>query len=168
MWKYQCKKHLMVLLVSFAAGAVLFGLMGYQRDYIVSLMQQSIPAEMVGELVKADYMYYLIGGLTISGLANGVMLLSYAMQRFNVPFILIMVLFFMGGFTIVELIGTVTVLPALVVCLYGMLSIPNRGKRREFAKENVTSVAEVERVYRLHHAYLSEYEALGKRPGALI
>ena len=34
MWKYQCKKHLMVLLVSFAAGAVLFGLMGYQRDYI--------------------------------------------------------------------------------------------------------------------------------------
>ena len=81
MWKYQCKKHLVVLLVSFAAGAVLFGFMGYQREYIVSLMQQSIPAEMAGELVKADYMYYLIGGLTISGLANGVMLLSYAMQR---------------------------------------------------------------------------------------
>ena len=69
MWKYQCKKHLVVLLVSFAAGAVLFGFMGYQREYIVSLMQQSIPAEMAGELVKADYMYYLIGGLTISGLA---------------------------------------------------------------------------------------------------
>ena len=27
----------------------------------------------------------------------------------------------------------------------------------------MTSVAEVERVYRLHHAYLSEYEALGKK-----
>ena len=94
MWKYQCKKHLVVLLVSFAAGAVLFGFMGYQREYIVSLMQQSIPAEMAGELVKADYMYYLIGGLTISGLANGVMLLSYAMQRFNVPFILIICLLY--------------------------------------------------------------------------
>ena len=27
MWNYQCKKHLVVLLVSFAAGAVLFGFM---------------------------------------------------------------------------------------------------------------------------------------------
>lgn len=163
MWKYQCKKHVMVILVSFVAGAVLFGLMGYQREYLTSLLRQSVPAEMAGELIKAEYMYYLIGGLTISGLANGLMLLTYVMQRFNIPFILMFFLFFAGGFTIIEMIGALTVIPAIAVCIFGMLTIPNRGKRREFAKENVTSVAEVERVYRLHHQYLDAYEELGKK-----
>ena len=42
----------MVILVSFVAGAVLFGLMGYQREYLTSLLRQSVPAEMAGELIK--------------------------------------------------------------------------------------------------------------------
>lgn len=163
MWKYQCKKHLVILLLTLVFGAVLFGPMAYQREYIDTLIRQSVPVEMAAEFMKTEWVYYLLGALTISGLANGLMILTYVVQRFHIPFFIVFFLLMLGGIPIIEMIGTICVIPAIFVCIYGMLTIPNRGKRKEFVKDKVTNVAEVERVYRLHHAYLSEYESLGKK-----
>lgn len=163
MWKYQCKRHLLILLGSFVIGAVLFGVFGYERSLITAAIKQSVPAELLGDMLQQGYIYYLVGGFAISGLLNGLLLMTYAMQRYNIPFIALFLVFLFGGSLIIESLGALLVIPAIIVCIYGMLTIPNRGQHKEFAKDKVSSVQEVERVYRLHHAYLSEYEDMGKK-----
>ncbi len=163
MWKYQCKKHLLIVLGSFAAGAILFGIMGYQRDLLVSMMKDMLPSAAAAEMMKQDYLYYLIGGFTLAGMANGIMLMMYVLQKYQIPFMVVFFIFFMGGFTVIEMIGFICLIPAVFVCIYGMLTIPNRGKRKTLDGNKMYTVQEIERVYRLHHEYLPEFESLGKK-----
>lgn len=159
MWKYQCKKHLGILAVTFVVGAILFGAMGYQRELMEVYLKQYQVEEAVSQI---PYFYYLLGGLTVSSIANGLLILTYVIQRFNIPFFAIILVMFVA-FQVIGLVGIILWIPAIVVCIYGWLTIPNRGKHRELSKESVTTVAEVERVYRLHHRYLDEYEEMGKK-----
>lgn len=57
MWKFQCKKHLLIVLGSFVVGAILFGVMSYQRDLLVSMMREMLPAEAAAEMMKQEYIY---------------------------------------------------------------------------------------------------------------
>lgn len=164
MWKYQCKRHLGILLVAFIAGAILMGAMGYEKELVLTTAEQwGFDAKMLSN----SYIYYAIGGISFAGIANGLMLSMYAIQKFNLPFI-----FALLGITLLSSviagIGIATLLPAVVIALYGWITIPNRGKHKELSKNSITSVAEVERVYRLHHTYLNEYEELGKKAWSSI
>ena len=163
MWKFQCKKHLLIVLGSFVVGAILFGVMSYQRDLLVSMMREMLPTEAAAEMMKQEYIYYLIGGITLAGMANGILLMMYVLQKYQVSFMVVFFIFFLGGFTIIEMLGFVLLIPAIFVCLYGMLTIPNRGKRKNLEGNKTYTVQEIERVYRLHHEYLPEYEELGKK-----
>lgn len=159
MWKYQCKKHLGILGVTFVIGAILFGAMGYQRELLELYVRQYNMQDVVAQV---PYIYYLAGGLTVSAIANGLLILTYLIQKFNVPFFAVILVMFVA-FEVIAVAGMLLLLPAIIICIIGWMTIPNRGKHKELSKDSVTTVAEVERVYRLHHSYLNEYEEMGKK-----
>ncbi|MEG2800880.1 MAG: hypothetical protein RR890_03070 [Longicatena sp.] len=159
MWKFQCKKQLGVILVGFIFGAILFGAFGYQRELILDLMNKMSMAQ----LSKEAYIPYLLGGITIAGAVNGFMLTMYFIQRFNINYMFVIIIFFFGGFSFIAPIGAILLLPTVAVCIFGWLTIPNRGNHKALEKNEVTSVAEVERVYRLHHRYVNDYDDLAKK-----
>lgn len=161
MWKYQCKKHLGFILGGAILGAIFFGYFGYSQSAIKDTAEMMNTPEIM-ELAKISYMPYLIGAIAGAGAANGLLLTTYLIQRFNISFFIMYILIF-ALFSVISAVGIVLLLPAVVVCIYGWLTIPNRSSRSNMKKNTVSSVAEVERVYRLHHTYLSEYEDLAKK-----
>lgn len=165
MWKYQCKKHLLLVLGGMVVGLFLFHDMSTAA--ITSVMTQmsetvSIDKEVIAMMYSKEMVYFmsvLYGG----GLVNAILLLYYALQRFN-PWILLLGMMLFGSlFTYVLAIGILGVIPSIIVCIYGMLTIPNRGKHKMFEKSQLTTVSEIERVYRLHHNYIDSYEEMAKK-----
>lgn len=160
MWKFQCKKHLAVITAAFVIGAVAFGFFGYQKEFITEILvgQMKMP-----ELTKIAYLPYLMGGFAVAGAVNGFLLTMQFIQRYNINFIFVFILIFLGGISFIAPLGCLLLIPTVVVCIYGWLTMPNRGNHKAFAKNTVSSVAEVERVYRLHHKYLDGYEDMAKK-----
>ena len=158
MWKYQCKRHLLLLFGAAIFGAVIFGLLGYSED----ALQQAAEMANFEEILEIPYLEYIVGAIFGAGAANGMLLLTYIVQRYHMSFWFVyLIVFFL--FSPMAAIGTLVLIPTIFVCIYGWLTIPNRSEHKNLKKNKVNSVAEVERVYRLHHKYLSEYEDLAKK-----
>ena len=81
MWKYQCKRHLLSLLIGAAVGMLLFGGIIDEEliDEVVKL--NWMPEETVRTLLS---MPWLIGAVIGASALNGVLLLVYLVQKFNV------------------------------------------------------------------------------------
>lgn len=165
MWKYQCKRHLIAVLIGMVVGLFVF------HDISKAMIPQSIAqlAEMgfnsaeLTATMKNDTMIYVMSMLFGGGMINTFLLIYYLMQRFN-PLVLFLAMIFINPVVdIALLVGVIGLIPAIIVCIYGILTTPNRGKHKQFEKVQVSSVSEIERVYRLHHAYLDEYEGMAKR-----
>lgn len=165
MWKYQCKRHLIAVLIGMVVGLFVF------HDISKALIPQSIAqlAEMgfnsaeLTATMKNDTMIYVMSMLFGGGMINTFLLIYYLMQRFN-PLVLFLAMIFINPVVDIALaVGVIGLIPAIIVCIYGILTTPNRGKHKQFEKIQVSSVSEIERVYRLHHAYLDEYEGMAKR-----
>lgn len=165
MWKYQCKRHLIAVLIGMAVGLFVFHDISKTMivDVIAQLGEQGITdAEMIATM-KSDTMIYVMSMLCGGGMVNTFLLIYYLMQRFN-PLVLFLAMIFINPVVDIAMaIGVIGLIPAIFVCIYGILTTPNRGKHKQFEKNQVTSVTEIERVYRLHHTYLDEYEGLAKR-----
>lgn len=158
MWKFQCKKHMGVLLTTAIFGAVMFGFFGYAQVYVKQVAEISNQPELLTNPVLP----YLIGAVIGAGAGNGLMILTYLMQRFNITFIF-MYLIIMLAITPMVIVGMVLLIPSIVVCAYGWFTIPNREKRNNMKRSSISTVAEIERVYRLHHTYHEEYEEVAKK-----
>ena len=139
-------------------GALVFGALGWQREGLLATLEMVTSDKAI---LQDPMTPYLMGALAIGGLVNGLMLMFQLMQRFNINYFIFMMIFFLASELII-LAGMVLLLPAFVVCIYGWLTVPNRGKKRMLDKNTVTSVQEVERVYRLHHHYDETCEIYGK------
>ena len=99
MWKYQCKRHLLSLLIGAAVGMLLFGGIIDEEliDEVVKL--NWMPEETVRTLLS---MPWLIGAVIGASALNGVLLLVYLVQKFNVsPMVLFLLFFLMPIFTII-------------------------------------------------------------------
>ena len=158
MWKYECKRHLLYMTTGVIIGALVFGALGWQREGLLATLEMVTSDKAI---LQDPMTPYLMGALAIGGLVNGLMLMFQLMQRFNINYFIFMMIFFLASELII-LAGMVLLLPAFVVCIYGWLTVPNRGKKRMLDKNTVTSVQEVERVYRLHHHYDETCEIYGK------
>ena len=124
MWKYQCKRHLLSLLIGAAVGMLLFGGIIDEEliDEVVKL--NWMPEETVRTLLS---MPWLIGAVIGASALNGVLLLVYLVQKFNVsPMVLFLLFFLMPIFTIIMAIGMILLIPTIVVCIYGMSAIRPR------------------------------------------
>lgn len=165
MWKYQCKRHLIAVLIGMVVGLILFHDISKTMiiDVLAQVQAQGVNDPEMVAIMKSDTMIYVMSMLCGGGMINTFLLIYYLMQRFN-PLVLFLAMIFINPVVDIALaIGVLGLIPAIIVCIYGILTTPNRGKHKQFEKNQVTSVSEIERVYRLHHAYMDEYEDMAKR-----
>lgn len=156
MWKFQCKKCLMLIGAAFIIGALVFNSGGKQGILQVrELLDNS-------SLLSEAYWPYVIAGIQIAGLANGVIIILFIFQKFNLPFFMVFLLIYLLNPYIV-LVGTYALIPMVAVYIFGWITMPNRANHKNFAKGASSSVAEVERVFRLHHEYDAQYESLADK-----
>ena len=106
------------------------------------------------------WILYMGDGLLISGIINVIYIGQYLTVRFNIsPWIVMCIIFFLPEYMIY--IGTILVIPAFIVCIYGMLSLRSSisKERREF---NFSSDDELVRMYKIHHKLDESYKELAK------
>ena len=106
------------------------------------------------------WILYLGDALLISGIINIIYIGQYVTARFNIsPWIIMFLIFFLPEYMIY--IGTLLVIPAFIVCIYGMLSLRSSisKERREF---NFSNDDELVRMYKIHHNLDESYKELAK------
>ena len=106
------------------------------------------------------WILYLGDALLISGIINIIYIGQYVTARFNIsPWIVMCLIFFLPEYMIY--IGTLLVIPAFIVCIYGMLSLRSSisKERREF---NFSNDDELVRMYKIHHNLDESYKELAK------
>lgn len=106
------------------------------------------------------WILYMGDGLLISGIINVIYIGQYLTVRFNIsPWIVMCIIFFLPEYMIY--IGTILVIPAFIVCIYGMLSLRSSisKERREF---NFSSDDELVRMYEIHYKLDESYKELAK------
>lgn len=171
MWKYRCKSHLISLIVAFVVGVGL-SVIVFSRGIdissdIFSSSLSSLPGadtqaidQVLKYLQNNMWILYMGDGLLISGIINVIYIGQYLTVRFNIsPWIVMCIIFFLPEYMIY--IGTILVIPAFIVCIYGMLSLRSSisKERREF---NFSSDDELVRMYEIHHKLDESYKELAK------
>ena len=171
MWKYRCKSHLISLIVAFAVGVglsvIVFSSGIDISSDIFSSSLSSLPGadtqaidQVLKYLQNNMWILYMGDGLLISGIINVIYIGQYLTVRFNIgPWIVMCIIFFLPEYMIY--IGTILVIPAFIVCIYGMLSLRSSisKERREF---NFSSDDELVRMYEIHHKLDESYKELAK------
>ena len=171
MWKYRCKSHLISLIVAVAVGVglsvIVFSSGIDISSDIFSSSLSSLPGadtqaidQVLKYLQNNMWILYMGDGLLISGIINVIYIGQYLTVRFNIsPWIVMCIIFFLPEYMIY--IGTILVIPAFIVCIYGMLSLRSSisKERREF---NFSSDDELVRMYEIHHKLDESYKELAK------
>ena len=171
MWKYRCKSHLISLIVAFAVGVglsvIVFSSGIDISSDIFSSSLSSLPGadtqaidQVLKYLQNNMWILYMGDGLLISGIINVIYIGQYLTVRFNIsPWIVMCIIFFLPEYMIY--IGTILVIPAFIVCIYGMLSLRSSisKERREF---NFSNDDELVRMYEIHHKLDESYKELAK------
>ena len=158
MWKFECKKHLTYLLCGFLLGAVVFGLLGWNTAFVVDLVSDVTDDKAI---LENALLPYITGGLLMAGFMNGFLVTLRILNHFNISFFIAMMIFMFTG-ELIPIIGSALLIPTIIVCIYGWLTIPNRKKNKELRKNQMTEVKELERIYRLHHEFDEESAKLGE------
>lgn len=171
MWKYRCKSHLIAMSVAFVVGlglsAVIFSSgVDLNSDMFSSALSQApgVNTEALNQVLaylqNNMWILYLGDALLISGIINIIYIGQYVTARFNIsPWIIMFLIFFLPEYMIY--IGTLLVIPAFIVCIYGMLSLRSSisKERREF---NFSNDDELVRMYKIHHNLDESYKELAK------
>ena len=166
MWKYECKKHLLYTLLAMFAGAILFGVFGFGKEAIIlaiETMEETTGMASDQLLILVENSLYLatFGAFYIGGFVNGLMLMFALIRRFNLSSFVMLAIFLLGG-DIILLVGAFLLIPTILVCLYGMLTLPNRKEREQLKKAQIGSVEELKRSYEIHHKLDEQGTLVGK------
>ena len=171
MWKYRCKSHLIAMSVAFVVGLALSAVVfssgvDLNSDMFSNALSQAPGVntqalnQVLAYLQNNMWILYLGDALLISGIINIIYIGQYVTARFNIsPWIVMCLIFFLPEYMIY--IGTLLVIPAFIVCIYGMLSLRSSisKERREF---NFSSDDELVRMYKIHHNLDESYKELAK------
>ena len=171
MWKYRCKSHLIAMSVAFVVGLALSAVVfssgvDLNSDMFSSALSQApgVNTEALNQVLtylqNNIWILYLGDALLISGIINIIYISQYVTARFNIsPWIIMFLIFFLPEYMIY--IGTLLVIPAFIVCIYGMLSLRSSisKERREF---NFSNDDELVRMYKIHHNLDESYKELAK------
>lgn len=158
MWKYRCKTHLMSLIGAFLIGVV-FGVISYivygqdLQLYMQEILQETgIPASALPTIqayLTNPVLQSISTGIFFAGLVNVVMLAQYITSKSSLsPFIFIIVLMFAA--MVLLIIGVILLLPAVIVCIYGMVTLRSSLASQK-KQSNISSDDEFVRVYQIHH-----------------
>ena len=171
MWKYRCKSHLIAMSVAFVVGLALSAVVfssgvDLNSDMFSNALSQASGVntqalnQVLAYLQNNMWILYIGDALLISGIINIIYIGQYVTARFNIsPWIIMCLIFFLPEYMIY--IGTLLVIPAFIVCIYGMLSLRSSisKERREF---NFSSDDELVRMYKIHHNLDESYKELAK------
>ncbi len=171
MWKYRCKSHLIAMSVAFVVGLALSAVVfssgvDLNSDMFSSALSQApgVNTEALNQVLaylqNNMWILYIGDALLISGIINIIYIGQYVTARFNIsPWIVMCLIFFLPEYMIY--IGTLLVIPAFIVCIYGMLSLRSSisKERREF---NFSNDDELVRMYKIHHNLDESYKELAK------
>lgn len=176
MWKYECKKHLLIIVLASLIGALIFGVFGFERELIISTslsmieqMGNELPLEyvtMMKEMYQNNLFYYIYGALSIGGLTNGILIAYSLIKKYQVNYyIVLIIMMFAGSFIVstIQTLGMVLLVPAMIICLYGMFTLPNKEARKNLKDSQTNSLSDFIHMYELHHDYDEKYEAIGKQ-----
>lgn len=159
MWKYECRRHLLYLLIAALAGAVLFGIT-IDQSFIkeITRVYDWLSIDAAKEVFS---LRWLVGGLVGAALVNGLLLARYLINYFNIsPMIVLLVILLASSILqFLLIVGLVLLPPTLLVCLYGMLTARNSAAKN-FRSLPSGNGNEVERIYRLHHAFKEEVASM--------
>lgn len=154
MWKYECKRHLLYLLLAAAAGAVLFGIT--IDDNFIKEVTEMYEWLSLDAARQAFELRWLVGALVGAAIVNGLLLVRYAINHFQIsPYFLLLLLIVTPIFRFLLIVGLLLLIPSLIVCLYGMLTVRNAAAKNFRTLPNGDG-NEVERIYRLHHTYVED------------
>ncbi len=161
MWKYECKRHLLFLLIAGIVAALLFGIV--IKESAVKEVVEMYDWLPYSQAILLYEWRWLFGALVGASLINGLLLLRYLFMKFTIsPMFALLILFI--GFTgpvyqILVSAGLLLLVPSVLVCLYGMITARNSAAKNFRSLPNGNG-NEVERVYRLHHAFKSDVREL--------
>lgn len=157
MWKYKCKSHLISLGFGFLIGAVLTCLSFYKDTAIIYEM---VPENIASIIMENPYLLIISGGFGIAGFVNVVFIIQYIAEKLNINSFFLMFAVMMGP-TISLMIGVACVIPAIFVCIYGILSLKGEEKKRMQGHQQGLD-EEFVRVYCIHHKLNEEMRSLGE------
>lgn len=146
MWKYQCKTHLLSLLAAFAVGVILAVISLRQG---LDLSTFSYPEEIIAYINEHPSVYYISGGLSIAGIVNVILLVHFASTQYNINpiFLIVGLMFFTQP---ILMLGTMLVIPAALVCIYGLLT-SRSDLQKEYHKNKISDDDEIFRQYKMNH-----------------
>ena len=167
MWRYECKRHLLYLLCGAVVGMILYFMWdeSFFQQINQSLMETGYHLSDT-DVEMAYHFRWLLGAVMIASVVNGVLILRYAMIKFNLSGVFLLVLFLFGSLlwvVVILFVGMILLLPSFIVCIYGMVTIRNAAAKN-FRTLPKGDGSEVERVYRLHFACRS-HRVHGSRRG---
>ena len=161
MWKYRCKSHLIALLIAFAAGVLLSAIvfMTGNIDMNSDIFSSSLTSvagvdqntlKMALQFLQNNlWILYIGDGFLVAGIINVIYLGQYLTSRFSIsPWIVMCLIFLLPEYMIY--IGTFLVIPAIIVCIYGIVSL-NSSISKERKEYNFTNDDELVRMYSIHH-----------------
>lgn len=155
MWKYRCKSHLLSLIGAFFVGALITA---FSMSSDMAIYQEFLPREVYQFMSQNTVMTYMIGGFSFAGIVNTILIFQLLSSTFGVsPFIMILVL--MMAANVALMIGTFLVIPAVIVCIYGMVSL-KLSREKEMARRNFSQDSELVRMYTLHHELIEDMKPL--------
>ena len=142
MWKYRCKSHLIAMTVAFVVGLALSAVVFSSGVDLNSDMFSSALSQAPGVNTQAlnQVLAYLQNNMWILYIGDALLI---------------------SGIINIIYIGTLLVIPAFIVCIYGMLSLRSSisKERREF---NFSSDDELVHMYKIHHNLDESYKELAK------
>lgn len=146
MWKYQSKSLFISLCIAFVTGFVFM--------YISLSMNMDIYASLLPEQVL-EYVYankvmtYIYSGFIFAGIVNVIRLSQLAMNQWNIsPFIFLLLMFVFPDWVV--LIGALLVIPVVIACIYGMISL-RRQQSGQFTTKHFQNDDEFVRIYTMHY-----------------
>ncbi|MDO4467790.1 MAG: hypothetical protein Q4C49_12435 [Bacillota bacterium] len=157
MWKYKCKTHLISLGFGFLIGAVLTCLSLFKEAAIIYEM---IPSEIASLIMDNPYLLVISGGFGIAGFVNVVFIIQYIAEKLNINSFFLLLAVMMGP-TVSLMVGVICVIPAALVCVYGILSLRAEEKKRMQGHQQGLD-EEFVRVYCIQHKLNEDMRALGE------
>lgn len=167
MWKYRCKTHLLSLIGSFLIGTLFGAITFFVYGDTMQMYMQEIAREFSSnpellasvEAILLNPVIQSIGtGIIFAGLVNVVMLVQQLFSKSSyAPFIFLALMMFASVYLL--MIGILLLIPAIVVCIYGMVTLRS-SLAFERHQRNINDDAEIVRIYKIHHQLNPEYQKM--------
>lgn len=175
MWKYECKKHLIIVFLAMIVGAIYMTILGHNMfpltDFITALETTGFVVDQQTALIIMDVINNpiflgIVGAFSFGGIANGILLLVALARKFNINYyyaLLIVLLLSNFILPIMDMIGCLLLIPTIVVCIYGWVTIPNREMRKNLKDSEKRPIDVIFDHYDAFYGYDCAYEKMGKK-----